>query len=161
MNRVTCPVFVRLCNRNRAVQVTADSANAIEFGKKQKAGGSADKNRFDMLGQVKNIVIEDITATGVELPVIIAGFTQNKITKYVENITLKNFDLTYAPYKEVYDKRAFIPEYSDVYPESWRFRNLPSYAIWARHVKGMKLLDFNCSVPRSTWKEKIITEDVI
>lgn len=160
MERVTCPVFIRLCNRNRASKVDSKSANAIEFGKKYKNTSSADKGEFDMLGEVKNITVENIEALGVEMPCIIAGFTQNKITKYVNNVTLKNFDLIYAPYKEVYDKRRFIPEYSDVYPESWRFRNLPAYGIWARHVKGLKLLDFNCSIPRSTWKEQFVMEDV-
>lgn len=160
MNRVTCPVFVRLCNRNRAAEVTAESANAIEFGQRIEKGGSAPNDQFDMLGRVRNITIENINATGVELPIIIAGYTQRKITHYVENITLKDISMEYAPYKEIYDKRAFIPEYSDVYPESWRFRNLPAYGIWARHVKGLKLLDYSCSVPRSTWKADIITEDV-
>ena len=37
----------------------------------------------------------------------------------------------------------------------------PAYGIWARRVKGLKLLDFNCSAPRSTWKEKYIMEDVL
>ena len=160
MNRVTCPVFIRLCNRNRASVVTAESANAVEFAQKKKKGGTVDKETFNMLGEVKNIFIENIEATGVEIPCIIAGFTQNKQTKYVDNVTFKDFNLTYAPYKEVYDKRAFIPEYADVYPESWRFRNLPSYGIWARHVKNFKLLDFKCSLPRSTWKQEYIMEDV-
>lgn len=159
-DRVTCPVFIRLCNRNRAAEVTAESANAVEFGQKKTKGGTVDKNEFDMRGSVSNILIENVESTGVEIPVIIAGFRQNGKTKYVENVTLKNINMTYAPYKEVYDKRAFIPEYADVYPESWRFRNLPSYALWARHVKGLKLLDFNCSIPRSTWKKDIICEDV-
>lgn len=161
MDRVTCPVFIRLCNRNRAALVTAESANAVEFGKKKKKGGTSEKDRFNMLGEVRDITIENIDATGVEIPVIVAGFKQNKKTKYVENVLLSNINMIYAPYKEVYDKRAFIPEYSDVYPESWRFRNLPAYALWARHAKGLKLLDLNCSVPRSTWKQAIITEDVI
>ncbi len=69
--------------------------------------------------------------------------------------------MVYAPYREVYDKRSYIPEYSDVYPESWRFRNLPSYALWARHTKGLKLLDFNCTTPKSAWRKAIITEDTI
>ena len=90
-----------------------------------------------------------------------AGFTQNSVTHYVGNVTLANINMEYSPYKEVYDKRRFIPEYSDVYPEAWRFRNLPAYAIWARHVKGLKLCDFQCSPPRSTWKEEFIMEDVI
>ncbi|MGN0523097.1 MAG: glycoside hydrolase family 28 protein [Eubacterium sp.] len=160
MERVTCPIFIRLCNRNRAKEVAAETANAVEFGKKRKKAMSAEKERFDMLGEVKNITIENVTAYGVEVPCIIAGFTQNKITKYVYNVILRNIDLNYAPYKEVYDKRSYIPEYSDVYPEAWRFRNLPAYGIWARHVKGLKLLDFKCSTPRSTWKEQFVMEDV-
>lgn len=160
MDRVTCPIFIRLCNRNRAAEVTAESANAIEFGQKKEKGGTVDANRFNMLGEVKNISIENIEAENVEIPCIVAGFTQKNKTKYVEDVTLKNINMKYAPYKEVYDKRAYIPEYSDVYPESWRFRNLPAYGIWARHVKGLKLLDFSCTVPRSTWKNEFIMEDV-
>lgn len=160
MNRVTCPVFIRLCNRNRAAEVTTESANAVEFGQKKAKGGTVQKEAFDKKGIVRNIYIENVQAENAEIPVILAGYMQNKITKYVENITLKNFDMKYAPYKEVYDKRFFIPEYYDVYPESWRFRNLPAYGIWARHVKNLSLLDFNCSVPKSTWKEKFVMEDV-
>lgn len=160
MDRVTCPVFIRLCNRNRAAEVTAESANAVEFGQKKRRGGTVDSNMFNMLGEVNNIFIENIKATGVEIPCIVAGFTQNKQTKCVRDVTFKSFDLTYAPYKEIYDKRAFIPEYADVYPEAWRFRNLPSYAVWARHVRNLKLLDFSCSSPRSTWKDAYSMEDV-
>ena len=161
MDRVTCPVFIRLCNRNRAAEVTAESANAVEFGKKKKRGSTVSKETFDMLGEINGVTVEGINATGVEIPVIVAGFRQKGVTKYVNDVTLKNISMEYAPYKEIYDKRAFIPEYADVYPESWRFRNLPAYALWARHVKGLKLLDFNCTIPRSTWKEKIICEDVV
>lgn len=161
MHRVTCPVFIRLCNRNRAATVTAASANAVEFGQPKKKGGTVSRNTFDRKGSVRHIIIENIKAEEAELPVIVAGYTQNRTTGYVEDVTLKDVAIQYAPYKEVYDKRRFIPEYADVYPESWRFRNLPAYALWARHVKGLKLLDFSCSVPKSTWKESIITEDVI
>ena len=160
MDRVTCPVFIRLCNRNRAALVTADSANAVEFGKKKKKGGTVTKDTFDMLGEVRDIYIEGITADNAEIPVTVAGFKQNGRGKRVEKVTLRDFDIRYAPYKQVYDRRSFIPEYADVYPEVWRFRNLPAYALWARHVRGLKLLDFNCTLPKSTWKEKIITEDV-
>ena len=161
MDRVTCPVFIRLCNRNRAAVVNAESANAVEFGKKKKKGKSADKETFDMLGEISDVYIEGISAKNVEIPITVAGFMQNGETKYVENVTLKDINAEYAPYKEVYDTRAFIPEYNDVYPELWRFRNLPAYALWARHVSGLKLLDFNCTAPKTTWKEKIITEDVV
>lgn len=161
MDRVTCPVFIRLCNRNRSARVDSASANAVEFGKKKKKASSAPKDKFDKKGEVSNIRISNITATGAEIPSVIAGYRQSGETHYVADVTFKNFEIYYAPYKEVYDKRAFIPEYADVYPEAWRFRNLPAYGIWARHVKGLKLLDFNCSSPRSTWKEKFIMEDIL
>ncbi|MBE6720170.1 MAG: hypothetical protein E7571_05910 [Ruminococcaceae bacterium] len=161
MDRVTCPIFIRLCNRNRAAEVTAETANAVEFGKKREKARSAEKDTFDMLGEVRDIYIENVSCKNAEVPIILAGFKQKGKVKYVENITLKNINVSYAPYKEVYDRRSFIPEYSDVYPESWRFRNLPAYGIWARHVKGLKLLDYSCTPPRSTWKDEIITEDVI
>lgn len=160
MNRVTCPVFIRLCNRNRASTVDAESANAVEFGKKKKKAKSAPKDTFYQKGEVYNINISSVNAENVEIPVIIAGYKQQNNVFCVRNVTLKDFKINYAPYKEVYDKRLFVPEYCDVYPEAWRFRNLPAYALWARHVRGLKLLDFECSVPRSTWKEKYFAEDV-
>lgn len=160
MDRVTCPVFIRLCNRNRASTVDNESANAVEFGRKKKKASSADKDEFYQKGEVYAVDISNVNAYNAEIPVIIAGYKQNKNTFCVRDVALKDFNIEYAPYKEVYDKRAFIPEYFDVYPEAWRFRNLPAYALWARHVRGLKLLDFECSLPRSTWKEKFFTEDV-
>ena len=160
MNRCTCPIFIRLCNRNRAAEVDANSASAIEFGKKVKGNG-VDKKTFDMKGSVHDILIENINAKEIEIPVMIAGFRQKGIVKRVENITLNNISLEYANRREIIDKRLFIPEYSRVYPECWRFRNLPSYAIWARHAKNLAIENFNCTPAPNTWKKKEIFKDVL
>ena len=116
---------------------------------------------FNHKGEVKNIKISNIKATGVEIPVMAAGYRQFFKKKYVENVTLENFDLEYAPYPEVKDIRMFIPEYPKVYPESWRFRNLPSFALWARHCKNLEVKNFKCSHPLKTWKREIYKKDVI
>ena len=160
MNRCTCPIFIRLCNRNRAAEVDANSASAIEFGKKVKGNG-VDKKTFDMKGSVHDILIENINAKEIEIPVMIAGFRQKGIVKRVENITLNNISLEYANRREIIDKRLFIPEYSRVYPECWRSRNLPSYAIWARHAKNLAIENFNCTPAPNTWKKKEIFKDVL
>lgn len=160
MNRCTCPIFIRLCNRNRAAEVDENSASAIEFGEKVKGKG-VDKNTFDMKGEVHDIFIENINAKEVEIPVILAGFKQRGKIKRVENITLKNINLEYTKRKEIIDKRLFIPEYSKVYPECWRFRNLPAYAIWARHAKNIKIENFNCTPAPNTWRKEKIFKDVI
>lgn len=161
MDRCTCPIFIRLGNRNRASEVNSQSANAIEFGQKGRGKASAGKYIFDMKSEIRDIFISDIKATGVEIPVIIAGFRQRGVTKRVENVTLKNIDLTYANASETIDRRLFIPEHAKVYPECWRFRNLPSYALYIRHAKNIKIEGFNCTHNTKTWKKEEIKEDVI
>lgn len=90
MDRCTCPLFIRLGNRNRASRVDSQSSNAIEFGKKVKFSPSAEKKTFDRKSEIKNVTVENVSANGVELPVIIAGYKQRGEVKRVENITLRN-----------------------------------------------------------------------
>lgn len=161
MNRCTCPVFIRLGNRNRAAEVNTQSANAIEFGAKAQKGGETDKKRFDGASEIKNIHISDIKADGVELPIIIAGYKQKGKTKRVKNVTLENIVLNYADIPETVDRRLFIPEYVKVYPECWRFRNLPSYALWIRHAENITIKNFTCNHPLPTWKKEAIKIDCI
>lgn len=160
MDRCTCPLFIRLGNRNRASVINSDTSNAVEFGHKVKFVPCAEKEEFDMLSRIDNICIDNITATRVELPVIIAGYRQHGITKYVENVRLKNIDITYADIPETVDRRLFIPEYVNEYPECWRFRNLPSYALWIRHASNVQIENFKCRHPQKTWKKDIIKIDV-
>ena len=160
MNRCTCPIFIRLGNRNRAALVNEQSASAIEFGVNAQGKGM-DKKSFDMKGEVHDIIIENINAKDIEIPVIIAGFKEKGKIKRVKNVELKNINLQYRKAKEIYDKRLFIPEYTKEYPEGWRFRNLPAYAIWARHTENIKIENFTCEPAVSTWKKEYIFEDSI
>ncbi|MCD7796125.1 MAG: hypothetical protein LUG95_00375 [Clostridiales bacterium] len=91
---------------------------------------------------------------------IIAGYKQHSCTKRVDGVTLKNINIEYSDIPETVDKRLFIPEYSKVYPECWRFRNLPSYALWIRHAENITVENFNCIHPCPTWKKNIILSDV-
>jgi len=159
MDRCTCPVFIRLCNRNRAAKVNEHSAAAIEFGVKTKGKGIS-KKTFDMKGELHDVFIENINAKDIELPVIIAGFKQKGKVKRVKNVTLKNFDLKYRNAREIIDRRLFIPEYSREYPECWRFRNLPGFALWVRHAQNIKIENFSCSPAPQTWKKEKIFKDV-
>ena len=68
MRGVACPLFVRLNNRNR------------------------DRD-FDNTGAIQTVKVEALTADGIEIPVIITG--TKDLT--VQNITLTDFNLQYAP----------------------------------------------------------------
>lgn len=161
MDRCTCPVFIRLCNRNRAAEVTSATANKTEIIKEDMKDKPVRKKTFDGKSEMYNITVENITATDVEIPVIVAGYRQKLRTRRCENITLRNFDITYRDAVEIRDKRLFIPEYAKVYPECWRFRNLPAYGIWARHCKNLKLEGFRCKGVRNSHRKEKILKDCI
>jgi hypothetical protein len=139
MDRVTCPVFIRLGNRNRYADDTSDFS-----------------------GTIQGVTIENITATNVELPVLITGVKNlRKGTNYVQDITLKNFSLTYtSASKEAPLYLPFTPEYEKEYPECWRFMNLPAYGIWARHADGFSVENFSVQPPANTNRREFVFRDV-
>lgn len=159
MNRCTCPLFIRLGNRNRAAEVTSKTANKTEIIKEDDYSKQVNKKVFYGKSEIYNITVENIKATEVELPVIVTGYRQKFKTKYCSNIVLRNFNITYRKAVEIYDRRLFIPEYAKVYPECWRFRNLPAYGIWARHCHNLNIENFRCTGVDNTWrKEKILID---
>lgn len=158
VNNCSCPVFIRLCNRNRAAKVTPQNANAIERGQKAEKGASADKNRFNHKGCIENITIKNLKAEDAEIPIMICGYRQNGTVKRVKNITLENIEIknTKRPYTK--DRRLFIPEYANEYPEANRFRNLPSYALFIRHAENVVIKNFKCSQVKTWKKDKYIKD---
>lgn len=157
-DRCACPLFIRLGNRNRAKSVDPVSASAVEYGRKAKKVKSP--YNFAHRGEIRNITVSHLTAKGAEMPVIVAGYRQGLHKKCVQNVLLFGLHIEYAPVREIVDRRLFIPEYASVYPEANRFRNLPAYGLWARHVQGLCLQDFSCTPAPQTWKKEIITKDV-
>ncbi|MCD7723114.1 MAG: glycosyl hydrolase family 28 protein [Clostridiales bacterium] len=160
MHRCTCPLLIRLGNRNRAAAVNSNTYNTIEFGKRTKSTvKSAAKSTFNEKSSICDINISNVEATGVEIPIIISGYRQRFKTHRVKNVQLHNIRLQYADIPETVDRRLFIPEYATQYPESWRFRNLPAYALWSRHTENVTTNNFTCRHPQKTWKKEIIEKD--
>lgn len=140
MDRVTCPLFIRLGNRNRY-----------------------DDGASDFSGTIDGVLIENIKADNIELPVIITGVKNSeKGTNYVKNITLRNFSLVYTTdSKETLFYMPLTPEYEKEYPECWRFTNLPAYGIWARHTDGLTVENFRVTPPEHTNRLKVVFFDVL
>lgn len=159
VNNCSCPIFIRLGNRNRASEVTAQSANAIERGQKAEKGVSAYKNRFNFKSGIENISIKNLTADDAEMPIMICGFKQKGITKRVKNVTLENIKIKNSKRPYTIDRRLFIPEYAKEYPEANRFRNLPSYALFIRHAENVVIKNFACEQVK-TWKKERYIKDL-
>lgn len=161
MDKVSCPIFIRLGNRNRASEVDENTARATELQVDEaKEENLTPKDVFNFKSELYNIEIENINAKSIEEPIIISGFRDRFGTKRVENVSIKNCNLEYRNAREVIDHRLFIPEYSKEYPECNRFRNLPSYKLFIRHAKNIKLENINCIPAPSTWKKAEYKKDV-
>lgn len=110
MNSMACPLFIRLCNRN-----------------------GDNKPELDGRGEISNISIENIKAENIEIPIMIMGIPNQKISE----VSLKNFDINYAKGKDYFDLRFRIPEQEKEYPECNRFRNINAYGVFVRHAKNI------------------------
>lgn len=137
-DKVTCPIFIRLCNRNKY----EDDAK-------------------DMAGKVENIVIENVTSKNAELPMIISGVEHHGKTNYIKDVTLKNVNVTYRESEENVVWRPFIPEYPTTYPENWRFKDVPAYGLWARHVDTLILENVNVTPRTANEREEFVYDDVV
>ena len=112
MNSMACPLFIRLCNRN-----------------------GDNKPDLDGRGEITNIIVKNIKAENIEIPIMIMGIPNQKIC----DINLENFNLKYADGKDYFDLRFKIPEQEKEYPECNRFRNINAYGVFVRHAKNISL----------------------
>ena len=123
MNYMTCPLFIRLCNRN-----------------------GDNKAELDGRGEISNISIKNIKADNAEIPVMIMGIPGQK----VDGVELQNFVIKYAEGKDYIDLRFKIPEQEKEYPECNRFRNVNAYGIFVRHASNVKVENFKVKPRKNT-----------
>jgi len=86
---------------------------------------------------------------------------------YVENISLENIDIEYPgratkgmAYVGTY-RAQDVPEKADSYPEFSMFGELPSWAFYLRHVKGLRMSNVNVRLADSDFRPAIVLEDVV
>ena len=112
-------------------------------------------------GELKNITISDITATGCDMPSAITGYKKGSKINYVENVRLSNISVVYRDAKEklnIYknSKGAYQGSLNmGGYPEITRvshmyiinhdfsfYWDLPVYGLFARYVDGLTVDNF-------------------
>lgn len=108
-------------------------------------------------GQLKNIMISNIQATGVlDSQDFISGIPGYKI----ENVDLSNIYISY--YGNGTRKQALreIPEETKLYPKIGMFGDLPSYGFFVRHVNGIRLHNIHVDVLNPDLRPAIAFDDV-
>lgn len=122
-------------------------------------------------GKIKNITLENITASDIELPSAINGTKDENGKNCISDVILKNINTTYRDTKESLSILKKVPEISlSDYPEITRvahiyFRShemsrywdLPCYGLFIRNADSIMKENFIC-IPRSVNKREETTE---
>ena len=107
-------------------------------------------------GTLRGVMIENVHATGSILTSSVTGIPGFD----VEDVTLSNIriDSEEGGRLEWVDRE--IPEVPKAYPEARMFRRLPSYGLYCRHVRGLRLKGIEFGAVASETRPAIVCDDV-
>lgn len=124
------PIFIRIGNRARSMSTAA-------------------------AGSLKNISIQNVTATGADLASSITGVEGGR----VQGVIIDGLTVTAkggGPRRAGLD----VPEVVTKYPESTMFGELPALGVYARHVDGLTLRNVKIRSLQPDPRPAIIADDV-
>lgn len=84
----------------------------------------------------------------------------------IENVRLERIKIRYpgggsqAIANVPYTNLSKVPERAEHYPEFTMFGELPAWALYARHVKGLSIQDFSVSLDRKDYRPAFVFDDV-
>jgi polygalacturonase len=133
MDVIACPIYLTTGERNRGPDVTVPS-------------------------RMRNIFISNVIATGVDprSGILITGIPGQPI----EGVRLENIRLEFKGGGTKAQAARMQPELGTRYPEPAQFGALPSYALFARHVRDLELANIRASFDQEDLRPAIECEDV-
>jgi polygalacturonase len=128
------PIFIRLGSRNRGPAETTKT------------------------GKIRNVFISDMIATGIGT---MSGIQITGIPgHYVEGVRLENIRLLFDGGGTAEDAQRVPPEDEAGYPEPNRFGTMPSYGLFARHVRDLELQDVRVGLLGEDKRPPVMCVDV-
>ncbi|NOZ56514.1 MAG: glycoside hydrolase family 28 protein [Calditrichaeota bacterium] len=137
MNGVGCPIFIRLGNRARPYTEGLPRPG---------------------VGQLRNVVIENVQATAVTDSVAcsITGLPDHP----VENVTLRDIRLEMPGGGSSKLVRLDVPEREAAYPEYRMFGMLPAYGFYVRHARNLRFDGVQLAHVRAEARPALVAQDV-
>lgn len=110
------------------------------------------------VGQCRRIIIENVVAWNVDARqgAIISGLPGHDI----EDLQLSNIRIYYRGGGPRDSVNRVVPEYEKDYPEPGRWKVMPSYGFFIRHVKNLKMHDVQISYLKDEARPPFLLDDV-
>jgi hypothetical protein len=114
-------------------------------------------------GTFENVVIRNVKAKASDSAqlkpasgILITGVPGH----YITNLTLENIEIELVGTGTAENSRHVVPEAIDQYPEVKTFGpTIPAYGVWARHVKGLKLINVTFKLKNNDLRPAFVCED--
>lgn len=114
-------------------------------------------------GTFENVVIRNVKAKAADSAqlkppsgILITGVPGH----YITNLTLENIEIELLGTGSAAQSRHAVPEAIDQYPEIKTFGPvIPAYGVWARHVKGLRLINVSIKLDQNDVRPAFICED--
>ena len=110
------------------------------------------------VGTCRRIIISNVVAYNVDARngAIISGLPGHDI----EDLQLSNINIYYKGGGPKDSINRIVPEYEKDYPEPYRWKIMPSYGFYVRHVKNLRMNDVEISYMQDEPRPPFILEDV-
>ena len=110
------------------------------------------------MSELKNVVISDIKATCVSK---VASSIVGVPGGIIDNVLIKNVEITLPGGGTINDANASIPEMIDAYPESNMFgKALPAYGFYVRHANNVKFENVKFNLTGADVRPDYVFDDV-
>jgi len=114
-------------------------------------------------GVFENVVIKNVKAKAADSAqlkpasgILITGVPGH----YITNLTLENIDIELLGTGTAENAAQVVPEAIDQYPEVKTFGpTIPAYGVWARHVKGLKMINVNIHIQQHDLRPAFVCDD--
>ncbi len=146
------PIFVRLGNRGRTYEKSIKQVYAEDV-----------KPEGRPVGKIKNITFRNIEGrlTGYIDPPTEGIMFTGLPNHYIEDVVLENINFSYTGFGNLDLTDRIIPEDEARYPEQLFFGVLPSYGMYLRHIKGLKMNNVTMKLRNTDDRPAIVMDDVL
>jgi len=109
-------------------------------------------------GHIRRVHITNLVASNVapDHGILIAGTPGHPI----EDVVLSNIQIHYAGGGTAEQAARSVPEFETGYPDPYDFGPMPSWGMFARHVKGLRLHDVELRINKPDARPAITLDDV-
>jgi hypothetical protein len=157
MDNVEGPIFIRLGSRGLRYDRAEDADKvAAPDGDWTRVSGSKATGllRLITLRNIRAYVVgSELTAWGI----MITGVPGH----YVQDIVLRDIDISFPGGGSAADAKAIVPEDEKRYPEKCFFGVLPSWGVFLRHVKDVRLENVRLTTRSVDGRPAFYEEDAI